>query len=284
MKLLVTGGSGLVGKYVVETLRSLHTVEVLDIRPPKRSDIRHLQVDILDLTSLKNVVREYDAVVHLAGIPHPLNTPGEEVFRVNALGTYNILEACVIGGVRRLVFMSSESTLGFAFSTTRNTPQYLPIDEAHALRPQDPYGLSKVTCELLCRGFSSRSGIQTVCLRAPWIWVPEPNERQMYRQLIKEYPKWYKNLWACIHVEDVAQAIQRSLAAEMGTAHEAVFIAANDNWTGKESRSLAEEFYPETRQLNLDFQGTASFISSRKAKELLKFIPSHSPEDIFEQS
>jgi UDP-glucose 4-epimerase len=281
MKLLVTGGSGLVGRYVVDELCKSHVVEVLDIRRPHRNDVSHLAIDVLDLSALQRVVHGYDAVVHLAGIPHPLNDPAERVFRVNTLGTFNILEACVHAEIPKLVFMSSESTLGFAFSTTRLTPLYLPVDEDHVLRPQDPYGLSKVACELLCRGFSERSGISTLCLRAPWIWVPEQKEQIMYRHLIDEYPKWYKNLWALIHVADVAQAVSLALETDLKHRHNAYFIAADSNWTGTESRELAGKFFPETNDLRADFTGTASLISSNKAKTALNFNPRHSASDIF---
>jgi UDP-glucose 4-epimerase len=281
MRLLVTGGSGLVGRYVVDELCKSHTVEVLDLKPPHRNDVRFIQADILDLSVLGRVVKGYEAVVHLAGIPHPLNDPPERVFRVNTMGTFNLLEACVNAGIKKLVFMSSESTLGFAFSTTRLAPLYLPIDESHTLRPQDPYGLSKIACERLCRGFSDRSGMTTICLRAPWIWVPEDRERGMYRQLIDEYPKWHKNLWAFIHVKDVAQAISLSLASTLGSRHDAFFITANENWTGKESRELAGQFFPETQDIRAYFVGAASFISSNKAQTTLGFRPTYSTSDVF---
>lgn len=281
MKILVTGGSGLVGRYVVDELRKSHSVEVLDLKPPHRSDVRHYATDILDLAALCQVVKGYDAVVHLAGIPHPLNDPPEKVFRINTMGTFNVLESCANSGIQKVVLMSSESTLGFAFSTTRITPDYLPIDEGHRLRPQDPYGLSKIACEQLCKGFSDRSGMMTICLRAPWIWVPEEKEQSMYRLLIEEYPKWYKNLWAFIHVNDVAQAITLSLTATIPQNHSSFFITADDNWTGKESRTLARVYYPETQEFKTEFSGKASLISSAKAKLELGFRPIHSASDVF---
>ncbi len=280
MNVLVTGGSGLVGRYVVDALSATDTVSVLDIKRPHRSDVRYINVDVLDLGALTPAVGGHDAVVHLAGIPHPLNNPPEEVFRVNSVGTFNILEACARTGVRRLVFMSSESTLGFAFSKTRIAPLYLPVDEEHVLRPQDPYGLSKVTGELLCRGYTERAGIETVCLRAPWIWLPEEQERRIYSQLVEEYPRWYKNLWAFIHVDDVARAIALALGAHLEHGHGAFFISGAENWTGKESRLLAAEFFPETSVLRPEFQGSCSFISSVRAKTHLGFVPQRKVSDI----
>jgi UDP-glucose 4-epimerase len=176
--------------------------------------------------------------------------------------------------------MSSESTLGFAFATLPMTPLYIPIDEQHPLRPQDPYGLSKVACESMCAGFSRRIGMRTVCLRAPWIWVPEEKERLFYRQLVNEYPKWYKNLWAYIHVLDVAQAIQRSLEIDLPLNHESYFICADENWTGLDSRDLIQKYYPELRDIRGGFKERMSLLSSEKAILELSFSPKYSVKDI----
>lgn len=280
MKLLITGGSGLVGRYVVDELMKQHNVEVLDIKPPHRSDVTFHQVDILDLASVEQTVRGYDAVVHLAGIPHPLNDPADKVFRVNTLGTFHLLEAAAKNGIPKLIYISSESTLGFAFCTTRMWPEYVPVDENHPLRPQDPYGLSKVAGELLCAGYSRKTGMQTICLRPPWIWVPE--ERALHRQLIAEYPLWYKNLWAFIHVLDVAQAIQLTLEASSLPTHDVYFLCADENWTGQESRSLLSRFYPETKVIAEDFRGKQSLLSNAKAKRAFGFAPRYSVHDIVE--
>jgi nucleoside-diphosphate-sugar epimerase len=280
VNILVTGGSGLVGRYIVDLLAASHRVGIVDIKRPHRSDLQYFDVDILDLPALTRVVGSYDAVVHLAGIPHPLDNPPDEVYRVNAIGTFNALEACAKNGVRRFVFMSSESTLGFAFSKTRIEPMYLPIDEDHVLRPQDPYGLSKITGELLCRGYSDRVGMETICLRAPWIWVPEDRERAVYRRLIEEYPRWYKNLWAFVHVDDVGSAVATALTATLDRKHDFFFVSAAENWTGRESRILAAEYFPETTELRPDFRDDCSLISTAKAKLHLKFVPKHKVSDI----
>lgn len=281
MKIMVTGGAGLIGRYVVEELKLTHHVEVLDVRKPDRSLLPYHPVDLLDGEATGKHMRGFDVVVHLAGIPHPLNDPPEKVFRTNTQTTYNVLEACAANGIRRVIFISSESVLGFAFSTTRMCPEYLPIDERHALRPQDPYGLSKVTCELICGGFSRRTGMQTICLRPPWVWVPEPKEIAFYRQLREEYPKWYKNLWAYIHVFDVARAVRQCLESPNLPNHDSYFICASDNWTDVGSRELAAQHYPETRTISEALQGTASLISCEKAQKAFGFSPMYSWQDIF---
>jgi nucleoside-diphosphate-sugar epimerase len=280
VKILVTGGSGLVGKYVVEDLSQSHTVEVLDLKNPRGSHNLFHRANILSLSTLIKIIRGYDVVVHLAGIPHPLDEPPEKVFQVNTVGTFNVLEACALNGVPKVVLMSSESTLGFAFSITRMWPEYVPIDENHPLRPQDPYGLSKVSSELLCAAYTRTYGIQTVCLRPPWVWVQDKKEVERYKQLINDYPKWYKNLWAYVHVLDLVQAVRLSIESTELSFHDSFFITADDNWTGKESRSLLKEFYPETTKIDENFMGTSSLITSAKAKEVLKYKPKFAVKDI----
>jgi len=280
MKILVTGGSGLVGKYVVEDLSQVHTVEVLDLKNPRGSHNLFHRANILSLSSIIKVVRGYDAVVHLAGIPHPLDEPPEKVFQVNTVGTFNVLEACALNTVPRVVLMSSESTLGFAFSITRMWPEYAPIDENHPLRPQDPYGLSKVSSELLCAAYTRTYGMQTICLRPPWVWIPEKKEIESYKQLIKDYHKWYKNLWAYVHIADLVQAVRLSVEINDLPLHESIFICADDNWCGKESRALLKEFYPETTKIADNFSGTSSIISNAKARAILRFSPKFTVKDI----
>jgi UDP-glucose 4-epimerase len=280
VRILITGGSGMVGRYMVDHLVNGFDVEVLDLKPLHRSDVRLHTVDVLDLTSVRKVVEGFDAVVHLAGIPHPLTEPGEKVFRVNVMGTFNLLEACAEHGIAKFILMSSESTLGFAFSSKRLWPLRIPIDESHPLRPHDPYGLSKVVAEQLCVAVSNRTDMKTICLRPPWVWVPEENERTLYRQLLSEYPKWSKNLWSYIIVEDLTRCVRLALDSDHPGKHEAMFVCAADNWTGRESVDLIREFYPETRIVDPTLRGDASFISSAAARRILGFEPTRTWRDI----
>lgn len=294
MNILVTGGSGLVGKYVVDYLASRHRVSILDIKKPATPHPFYW-VDILNLPTLtKAFSHGFDAVVHMAGIPHPLNDPPQKVFTVNVLGTFNVLEASTRCGIGKVVFVSSESVLGLAFQTRPTMPEYIPIDENHPVAPQDPYGLSKLLGEEICRSYSARypedvkhsqnssSGMKTICLRPAWIWVPEEREIEMYRMLVHEYPKWSKNLWAYVHVEDFAAAVLAALESESLGRYEIFFITANENWTGKESRALLQEHYPAVRNVADNFGGEQSLISSAKAKAKLGYVPRHTWRELIE--
>ncbi len=280
MRVLVTGGSGLVGRYIVDVLAKFIEVEVLDLKPLHRRDIPFLNIDVLDFRRLVPNIKGFDAVVHLAGIPHPLNNPPERVFRVNTMGTFNVLEACALNRIKRFIFMSSESTLGFAFSSQRMWPDYFPVDERHPLRPQDPYGLSKVCGEEMCVSYTRRTGMHTTCLRAPWIWVPEPKEKEIYRKLVADYGSWSKNLWAYVHVLDVAQSVELALRHPYEERHGVYFICADENWTAEESRSLIARYYPETKKIAPTLTGRASLISNALARNELGFAPKYSVRDI----
>jgi nucleoside-diphosphate-sugar epimerase len=282
MDILVTGGSGKVGKYVVEDLMQDHTVSVLDIQNPQGAYNDYLRVDVLSKSALSDVMKPYDAVIHMAGIPHPLDHPGEKVFQVNTVGTFNVLETCAAAGVGSCIFMSSESTLGFAFAKNAMAPLYVPIDEEHLLRPQDPYGLSKVSGEMLCAGYTRTYGMRTLSLRAPWIWVPEREDIALYKTLVSEYQKWSQNLWAYIHVKDVCQAVRCALAAEGTGEHEAFFIAARDQWTDRPTRELLGSFFPDVSIPDGSFTDRESLLSIEKAASILNFKPRYSRDDILQ--
>ncbi len=280
MNILVTGGSGLVGKYVVDHLARVHKVSILDIKEPS-SPHAFYWVDILNLPALtKALSHRFDAIVHMAAIPNPLNDPPEKIFTVNALGTFNVLEAASRCGVKRLVFVSSESVLGFAFAKRPAAPEYIPIDEEHPTRPHDPYGLSKLVGETICQSYSMRSSLQTVCLRPPWIWVPEEKEVEMYRDLVRNYAQGARNLWAYVHVEDLAAATLASIETEALEPYEVFFITAEDNWAGRDSRGLLQEFYPTVEKIAEGFGGQQSLVSSARAKAKLHYAPKHSWREI----
>lgn len=293
MDILVTGASGKVGKYVARHLANAgHNVTNLDRIPPAEafSDIPWVQCDVLDHAALRECVAGFDAVAHLAGIPIPLYHPAEEVFRTNVLGAYNVLEAAAAGRIPRFVFMSSESVLGFAFMERHMDPLFLPMDETHPARPQDPYGMGKWAAEGLCQAVARRTGMEVAILRAPWIWVPEPEETAMYRQLVADPHAWHRQLWAFCGVEDVASGFEAALsmpfaamtgASEPGAAAKSpapvFFLCADENWTGQPTGELLAAHYamPERNTLT----GAASALSTARARASLGWAPRQTAGD-----
>ena len=127
MRIVVTGGSGKAGRWVVRDLRE-HGHDVLNV-DLKHDGSPHGQCVLADLTDLgqaHDLIAGADAVVHLAAIPAPELRAAGDTFRINTLSTYNVFAAAVAAGVRRIVWASSETVLGLPFD---RPPDFAPIDE-----------------------------------------------------------------------------------------------------------------------------------------------------------
>lgn len=279
MRVLVTGGSGRVGTQVARHLAAKHDVTILDAVPPRHTDVAFVQADILDLDAMTASVKRFDAVAHLAAIPHPMSDPAEKVFRVNVMGTFNVLEACAQNGVHRFVFTSSDSTLGMVFGDRDRRPDYLPIDEAHPLRPEDPYGLSKLIGEETCRAYSRKHGMNVTILRPCYIWNRD-DQMETYRRLVAQPEEWPNLLWSYIHVIDVARAFEMSLEADWPSGCEEFFITAADNGTRLPTHELISRFIPEVTDLRAPFEGREGLISTAKAGRMLGWHAEHTWEEI----
>jgi nucleoside-diphosphate-sugar epimerase len=182
-----------------------------------------------------------------------------------------------------VIFASSESTLGFAFRSKDFIPEYIPIDENHPTNPQDPYGLSKIACEQILKSYSLKTDIQTISIRMPWVWVPEKEMLEFYHSLISDYQKWHKNLWAYIHVYDAAQAFNLALSTQGLTQNEIFFVTADENWAGVDSTTLIQDFYLSTKNINPNFSGRMSLITSKRAKDKLNYSPKYTWRDLDKQ-
>ena len=158
MKIAVTGGSGKAGRAVVRDLRE-HGHDVLNVdRVPSHEDAApFLPADLTDygqtLEALSggHVLPGIEAVVHLAAIPAPDKATQDVVFRTNITSTHTVFSAAWRLGLKRIVWASSETTLGLPFDTP---PEYAPVDEEHPLRPESSYALSKVLGEEMARQFN----------------------------------------------------------------------------------------------------------------------------------
>lgn len=274
MRVTVTGGSGLVGRRVVRLLAGEHEVSNVDSREPSRDSpardaARYTSADIRDLGALTSALEGADAVVHAAAIPGPTFGTEQEIFETNVEGTRNVAEAAVRVGVRRIVFISSESVLGFAFSRGRVAPRYFPVNEAHPLAPTEPYGRSKLMAETaLAR--RARAGPTVVSLRPPWVWVPEEYER--VRRLTEAPDDWWDGLWAYVHGDDLARAVERALTVSVEPGFHAVYVAAPDNGTVFPTRELVGRYFPDV-PLARELSEYASLISSEGAAKLIGFAP-----------
>lgn len=273
-KIVVTGGSGKAGRAVVRELLE-HGYEVLnvDVVPSQEAMAPFLKVDLTDLGQTFEALHDTDGVVHLAAIPAPGLQSAEVTFRINMASTYNIFSAATTLGLKRVVWASSETTLGLPFD--REQPAYAPIDEAHPLYPESSYALSKVLGEEMARQFSRWSGVSFVGLRFSNIMEPEDYQRfpGFWDDPLKR--KW--NLWGYVDARDVAQSCRLGLEANLQGA-EAFIIAAADTAMNRPNRELMAEVFPNVplREGIGDFE---TLLANNKARKLLGYVPKYSWRD-----
>jgi nucleoside-diphosphate-sugar epimerase len=239
--IVVTGGSGKAGRATIRDLsdRGYDVLNVDRLRPASEAT-RFLEADLTDLGATVEVLHGADAVVHLAAIPAPDLKPEGTTFDVNTLSTFNVFRAATLLGLRRVVWASSETTLGLPFE--RQLPHYAPIDEEHPLYPESSYALSKVLSEEMARQFA-RWHPDTSFVGLRFSNIMEPHDYCNFPNYWGDATlrKW--NLWGYIDADDVAQSCRLGLEADLSGA-EAYIIAAADTVMDRPSRELMAEVFP----------------------------------------
>ena len=288
-RIMFTGGSGKAGRYVVQHLVE-HGYQVLnlDLRRLDNVKVRTLITDITDSGQVFNALSSYmgvhefdaslrpqpvDAVVHFAAIPRIMIVPDNELFRVNVMGTYNVIEAAVKLGVKKIVIASSETTYGVIFAEEPRDPAYFPLDEEYDVDPMDSYALSKVVNEKTARAFALRSGADIYALRIGN--VIEPHEYAAFLPSWKADPAFRKKIaWSYIDARDLGE-ITRLCIERDGLGFQ-LFNAANDDTSADlPTRELLRRFYPNVpvkRELG-EFE---TLLSNRKIRDVLGFRQAHS--------
>lgn len=276
-RILITGGSGKLGTHIIEKLKDKYQLTVFDKVPPREKYVKFFKGDILRIKDTEKACHGMDTVIHLAALV-AADTP-EKIFRVNVLGTFNLLESCVKEKVKRVIFASSISCLGFVYQEKRLQPHYLPLDEKHPAKPQDIYGLSKLIGEELCKFYTDKYGIETICLRPPWIWFRR--DSKIYGSFVKIHEAWPCLLWAYQDARDVAQAFYRAVQVK-GIEHEIIFISSNDNGTKYTTLDLVKRYYPAAKIQKSKLGANASLIDISKARKILKYRPQYTWRDILD--
>jgi nucleoside-diphosphate-sugar epimerase len=276
----VTGANGKTGRATVtELLEHGYQVIALDAagRPGGQGDLADLGAELLraDLTDhgqALEALRGADAVVHLANIPAPgLFTPAH-TFTANTAMNSNVFLAAQQLGLGRVVWASSETTLGLPFDTP---PRYAPIDEAHFPFPTTTYALSKVVGETLAEQISGWSGIPFAGLRLSNVHNPDEYARFPGYWADPHARKW--NLWGYVDVRDAAAAFRLALEAPLQGASSFI-IAAADTVMDRPSADLLAEVYPTVR-LTREVAGNETLLAIDRAREVLGYQPQHSWRD-----
>jgi len=285
MRILVTGARGKVGSATVAALADAgHDVSATDMSRPRfeadAGGVPYRQGDLTDAGDAFALVRGHDAVVHTAAIPDPMHNPPHVVFANNLTATFNVIEAAVRFGVPRVVNLSSETVPGFFFPERPFLPDYVPVDEQHPIRPQDPYATAKHFGEQLMDAATRRSDLTGISIRPSWVqW--EGNIEDNLGPWLRE-PVASEGFWAYIDVYDLADAIR--LAAEATTpAHEVVYIASPDIASHETLATLAERFHGDAApEIRPSAEERPNGISIAKARALIGYDPQRSWRDYLE--
>ncbi len=270
----VTGASGRAGRVVVEELlRHGHEVRATDVVPaPTDPGVPLLRADLTDYGQAVETLDGTDAVIHLANIPAPEMFTPAETFNRNTAMNFNVFHAAAHLGLDRVVWASSETTLGLPFDIP---PRYAPVDEDHFPYPTTTYALSKVAAETLARHISGWSGIPFVALRFSNILDPGDYEQFPGYWGDARLRSW--NLWGYIDSRDAAAACRLALDAPVqGSA--SYIIAAADTVMTRPSADLLREVFPGVR-LTRDVPGFQTLLAIDRAEQALGFSPEHSWRD-----
>jgi nucleoside-diphosphate-sugar epimerase len=273
-RVIVTGGSGKAGLWIVSHfLEQGYDVINVDSRRPANPQCRTI---VADLTDLGQVITSfsphntgnrapYAGVVHMAAIPHAFGNPNDEVFRVNCLTTYNVLEACGLLGIKKAVIASSESSYGFCFANKQFDPDYLPIDEGHPQLPEDTYGLTKVVNEATAAMFHRRDGTQILSYRIGNVVCPE--DYAAIEARLNHPEDRQRVLWSYIDSRDLAVACRLGIE-KSGLGCEPVIIAADYSSSHLPTAQLIKRYFPKVKQKR-PLSGHQSLIANARAKKLL---------------
>ena len=269
-KIVVTGGSGKAGRAVVRDLVD-HGYDVLNVdsAPPAEQIAPFLRADLTNFGEALEVMQGVDAVVHLAAIPAPGLFTEEVTFRVDIALNYNVFQAALTHKLKRVVWASSETTLGLPFD--REQPKYAPIDEEHPLYPESSYALTKVLGEEMARQMNRWSGIPFVNLRLSNVMEPHDYTRFPTFQNDARLRKW--NLWGYVDARDVAQSCRLGLEADI-TGAESFIIAAADTCMNRSNSSLMQEVFPSV-PLRPGIGDHDTLLSIDKARRMLGYNPQY---------
>lgn len=268
--IIVTGSSGKLGKEIVKLLR-FHRYEVLGIDLLEGEATDEI-IDIRDKKSVEKITEGYDAIIHTAalhGKHTDLNYPREKFINTNINGTQNLLSACVKNGIRKFIYTSTTSIYGTAMV---NGNQAVWVDEELVPEPRDIYDITKFTCELLCKDYFEKEGLETTVLRVSR-FLPENDNTKANHRL-------YRGL------DEADGALGHLLALEKKFTSFQIYNISNESPFQKEDlvgllknpRKVMKKYYPDIEKIyqekNWTFLDRIDRVYSiEKAKRDLRFQP-----------
>jgi UDP-glucose 4-epimerase len=295
MKTLITGGAGFIGSAVVPALsKEGHEIYVLDnlsfghrdfIEVP---DSHFFLADIRDAQKVREIVTSLqpEVVVHLAAI-HFIPYCNEHPFEAadtNIRGTMNVLNACKSLPSLKKVFVASTAAV-YPISDEA-------VGEDHEVHPLDIYGLSKLTCEYLCKEFYQESGVDTIVCRFFNAFGPNETNPHLIPEIEKQLREGARTIQLgnltpkrdFIHTYDMAAAVKKLLQLK-NTGYDTFNLGRGIEYSVVEiveafSRQLKEEIHIEVdpaRVRKVERQHLLADVS--KLKEMAGWEPEWSIDD-----
>ena len=279
MRVVLTGGAGRIGRWVVRELLSRgHEVTIFDrVAPTEQpAGVRYKLGECEDLGAVYDVLRGHDAVIHLAAIPSNQVHPYPTVFRTNTLSTYHVGEAAGRLGLKKMVAASSINALGITMAERPFNPVYLPIDEEHPRLAQDAYSLTKLLDEEILAAMTRRTGLPTIAIRPPLMLYGDPAvEGASVKHRLDNPEVASRVMWVYCDVRDLATGFRLALEDET-LENETFFITADESLARQPLADLLPRYFPGTEEMAKGLTGTSPAVVSTKAKRLLGYQPKHS--------
>jgi len=272
MEITVTGGSGRLGRSVIDRLlRAGHTVRAIDwqLSPEVMTQypqVRWIRLDLTELAAALEALTGSQAVIHSAAYPGPFGYPPGAVYHNNTLMSYNILAAASTLGVRWVVLASSINALG-GIGSRRGQFDYFPVDELHPTYNEDDYSLSKWVMEQQADSFARRFPSMTISsLRFHAL----PDDPPILKDGLDpvEAPS-ARTLWGWTLMSEAARACEQAAAAGFN-GHEVFYIVAPRTYSARPSLELARYAYPHV-PVRGDLSGHKAFYDCSKAQRLLSW-------------
>jgi len=276
---LITGSNGFLGQFVARAcVGAGYDVCGIDLSPPTSAvPWNHVSGDATDPAILIDLAQGCDILIHIAAIPRPIGRAGGDVFRINMGAVYAALEGARLARVKRFIYASSFSVLGYPFFEKPIQPAYLPIDEDHPIQAQDIYATSKWLGEEMIEAFVRRGSFAAVSLRMPWIQMPDTFDMQIKPRRLNDQQAQAmaaRDLWAYLDARDAAAAFIAAIQAKT-QGHLRLFLSAPDTYMEQPSAELVANFYPDSVQKS-PLIGHESLINCARSREILNFTPLYS--------
>ncbi|KAF9446306.1 NAD(P)-binding protein [Macrolepiota fuliginosa MF-IS2] len=279
MKLVITGCNGSVGpRIVLLALKRGHTVIGVDLTTVpdelttlQKDKFAFHQADLKDYDRALEILRSSacEAVIHLAAFRDPTDYK-VQTHNSNVILSWNILRACAELGITRVAQASSVNAVGMLYSVKTNF-QFFPIDESHPCEPDEPYGLSKLICEMQADTITRRyPTLQVASIRPHWSVPTRTRARRETLQLAS------MDLWGYVQEDSLADAFLLAVTCDTNKwskKHEVFLVVAPETSLDEESAGLMALYQPGVPvREGWELEGRKGFYDCAKAEKMLGWV------------